>query len=709
MPLLVRPPRPGDDPAWIALARAARAAADDPLDEGELRDALRGDPRAVLVAWEGRVPLGALVGTATPGGFRIEGHSAPHDRQGEVEAALLAGLHERSPGQLLEAYLPATEDVGWLRREGYEPRGRELRVACDLVRLPAESRSDPFSYASLREVGLPRLREALARCWPAQLDLEAELDDLLDLIEGEPDPLWAVVALDGVEVGVVLARLFARGAARAGTILFMGVFPEARGRGLAKALHAATLHRLRAAGAQRYVDATREENAPMQRVFAANGCTPRGTWQLLQRHPRPAVTSPGASPVEALVRWLEREGARVRGLTIDEAPDRHRGARATADLPRGATVLELPRRAILTRELASTSRVGRALARARARLESEDSSFAAFLLDERARPDSVWRALIDALPASFPEHPFFFDAATLRELEGTGLARVLEERRASLARDHEALRAALPDWQHTLDAFTWARLVIVSRVFGLTLDGVPTRCLVPLADMLNHRRPAQADVSWGYSEELQRFTMHAARDIARGEPVCDTYGEKSNVRYLLGYGFVLEDNLEQETVTLELALPHDRWELRRREVLGLPAGGTRSCTLPYRCELDDALTEALIFLRVALANAPELSALLDGTRTPASPLSPVNERRTRRALHDVCRRALADYPTTIEEDERLLAAGGLDPRVRSCVVVRLAEKRVLERVAAFLQETAPQDEGRRAGPTPHRLDRLPTS
>ena len=57
-----------------------------------------------------------------------------------------------------------------------------------------------------------------------------------------------------------------------GTILYMGIRPEARGRGLGKALHRAALQRLVGLGLTVYADATRTTHLAMRRIFAAHGC-----------------------------------------------------------------------------------------------------------------------------------------------------------------------------------------------------------------------------------------------------------------------------------------------------------------------------------------------------------------------------------------------------------------------------------------------------
>jgi len=54
-----------------------------------------------------------------------------------------------------------------------------------------------------------------------------------------------------------------------------------------------------------------------------------------------------------------------------------------------------------------------------------------------------------------------------------------------------------------------------SRIFGFSINGQKTDAFVPLADMLNHRRPKQT--SWSYSDERGGFVIEALEDIERGD------------------------------------------------------------------------------------------------------------------------------------------------------------------------------------------------
>jgi len=58
-------------------------------------------------------------------------------------------------------------------------------------------------------------------------------------------------------------------------------------------------------------------------------------------------------------------------------------------------------------------------------------------------------------------------------------------------------------------------MMVASRIFGITVDGVKTDVFVPYADMLNHKRPRQT--SWFYCNERKGFIIEACEDIQRGE------------------------------------------------------------------------------------------------------------------------------------------------------------------------------------------------
>ena len=81
-------------------------------------------------------------------------------------------------------------------------------------------------------------------------------------------------------------------------------------------------------------------------------------------------------------------------------------------------------------------------------------------------------------------------------------------------------------------------MIVFSRAFELSVDGVKTDGFVPFADMLNHKNEGSCQTTWTYSDERQGFIIEAFQDIPKGHEVFNSYGTKSNSKLFLNYGFV---------------------------------------------------------------------------------------------------------------------------------------------------------------------------
>ena len=245
--------------------------------------------------------------------------------------------------------------------------------------------------------------------------------------------------------------------------------------------------------------------------------------------------------------------------------------------------------------------------------------------------------------------------------------------------DHAELRAHVPELELDLAEFVRARLVVASRVFAFSVGGVPSACLVPLGDLVDHASPGEA--AWCYSDAAEAYTLTASTALAAGAPIRQSYGPKSSARQLLSYGFVIDANDDDEaTFRFEVGGDVPSGDARRR-LLRLAAGTARTCfEVPFRHDHPSARA-MLSFLRVLAATGDELVAL-DATPTHAAgtgPLNAPNEARALALLASACERGLAAFPTSLEEDDRLLATPGLSPNARNCIVNRKGEKRVLRR------------------------------
>eukprot|EP00466_Bigelowiella_natans_P019656 jgi/Bigna1/91120/estExt_fgenesh1_pg.C_890029 len=183
---------------------------------------------------------------------------------------------------------------------------------------------------------------------------------------------------------------------------------------------------------------------------------------------------------------------------------------------------------------------------------------------------SFFEPYISILPESFPTIPLFFTDKYLKMLKGSFSLGKIARRLEHLRDEYNAIVAKVPSFKrHSLQDFIWARLVIITRIFGITVNGVKTDGLVPYADMLNHKIPRET--AWCYNDDSQGFSITTVTPIGRGEEVFDSYGRKCNHRFFVNYGFALDDNHEDNeavlTITMdgaEAATPGSR----KRHILG---------------------------------------------------------------------------------------------------------------------------------------------
>lgn len=310
------------------------------------------------------------------------------------------------------------------------------------------------------------------------------------------------------------------------------------------------------------------------------------------------------------LRWLEREGATLSPISF--RADRRGGyqVHAHSDAVEGQLLFDVPLRCIITTEVARASAIGRAIAASDANLLSPHTFLAAFLLEERRAASSFWRPYLDVLPDSFPHSPLFFSEEELALLEGSMALQTIRARRQELLSEYEDLVEHLNGFSaFDVREYVWARMVVLTRAFALTIFGEATIGMVPLADMLNHS--ANPEAHWTFDDARGAYVMTAETAIAAGTAIHDSYGDRSNSRLLITYGFCLDDN------------PHEEVSI------------------------------------------------------PAEDFATPGEEPTAEAIALACERALQRFPTTIEEDDALLADKHLSANARNAILMRRGEKRLL--------------------------------
>ena len=167
----------------------------------------------------------------------------------------------------------------------------------------------------------------------------------------------------------------------------------------------------------------------------------------------------------------------------------YRAIHAMARIEKDEDICYIPHSHIMTSDVAKQSEIGKKIIGSKVDLRSKHSYLASYLLQEREKgAKSRWHVYISILPRKFETIPLFFDEKQRGELVGSISLKKIDDRLESLRLEYEALCNAVPEYaRFSQNDFIWARLVVITRIFGLVIDEVKTDGLVPMADMLNHR------------------------------------------------------------------------------------------------------------------------------------------------------------------------------------------------------------------------------
>jgi len=222
---------------------------------------------AILTEWrgdDGAATAEALLGLLAEGTARA------------VELGLAEVTTRIDAAAMTPAYAHA------LRGVGFRLAGRRVEYKTPVSELPREPLArPPLTWRTMAAAGEPLVRRLLREASVDTPDAVTVADGpgrLVDLLGADYptlDPRTAQVgSLDGRPVAVLVVRV--EPASGWSTLPFIGVVPEARGKGLGRHVHLRGLQTIRALGGTLYHDGTDVANAAMVRLFERHGCVEHG-------------------------------------------------------------------------------------------------------------------------------------------------------------------------------------------------------------------------------------------------------------------------------------------------------------------------------------------------------------------------------------------------------------------------------------------------
>lgn len=208
----------------------------------------------------------------------------------------------------------------------------------------------------------------------------------------------------------------------------------------------------------------------------------------------------------------------------------------------------------------------------------------------------------------------------------------------------------------------WAVDTARSRTFELpSPDGNSFYGMFPVCDMLNHKF---GSTTLHLDSRRRVFEVTAAQPFAAGDQVVISYGAMGNEDLLSVYGFVDDENdvdavdippaiLAEAARGLESVSQESDFEWAQRVDLLRRRHGDRVYRM-FRSGEGEELMEAARILTADRCDFERIAAGPGGGDW-AEPVNLEGECRAWAAAAAVCEKILGRYPTTLEEDEALLA------------------------------------------------------
>ena len=396
------------------------------------------------------------------------------------------------------------------------------------------------------------------------------------------------------------------------------------------------------------------------------------------------------------LRELYKYDAYFPKLEIHFYSDEYRGVCAKSKILKEEIIMTIPKECLISLELALETNIGKEIGKF---MYSELNSpkhclLSAFLLTEEK--SKKWKFYFDLLPKDFSNFPIFYTDKELEYLKGSPFLNQVLDKRIDMKIDYEKICFYIPSFtQFSYQKFCEARMMISSRIFGIQMGENKTDVLAPFADLLNHKRPRQTQ--WYYDNMLESFVIQAIEDINEGSEIFDSYGKKTNARFLLNYGFALDNNDSSE-YPLNVIF-NDSYPLFEIKKNLFQSEFEFSKTFNLNNNIyESQLLELLSFLRFILFDG-DINVLFNAMTSNdnliyeditlnsyyISPISKDLEIKVLKHFHLLCRKALNNYPTTYEEDNLILKKKNISFNYRNCLLLLMSEKSVLSYYMYFCE------------------------
>ena len=271
---------------------------------------------------------------------------------------------------------------------------------------------------------------------------------------------------------------------------------------------------------------------------------------------------------------LHERGAEIDDLLVTTLPMGYRGVQALEDFEAGETAITIPFDLVITSHMGKQRPMGQAMSKILDKMSDYvfDNYLVLYLLEfaiEKPTEYTIHRPYLNLLPEgldSMSSLPVTWNSTQAEELlsETSFVYTVQQKQKEIFAGDYENFKYYIPGFsQFTYEQYLWARLIVLSRAFEWDNDDDPGLALVPFADMMNHANQRSywsegRALDWVFNHTSNTYIVTFDRDVAAGDETTFTYMSVCNSKYLLYYGFTLEENFDFNSVEVRIPIDDPR-------------------------------------------------------------------------------------------------------------------------------------------------------
>ncbi|KAJ8954930.1 hypothetical protein NQ314_006992 [Rhamnusium bicolor] len=139
--------------------------------------------------------------------------------------------------------------------------------------------------------------------------------------------------------------------------------------------------------------------------------------------------------IDNFVKWVNENGAELKGCTITEFKGFELGLKVNTDIPQSSLVIAVPRKLMLSIETARKSELKDLMEKDQILKNMHNVALAIFLLVEKFKKNSFWKAYIDILPSTYST-VLYFTMDDLEELKGSPTLEIALRQIKSIARQY---------------------------------------------------------------------------------------------------------------------------------------------------------------------------------------------------------------------------------------------------------------------------------